>query len=394
VNNQSIYIISEDFYPSRGATAQLATELALGLIRSGYKIVVLTKYSGAYDDLGISTITFARSSSTGSVVHKSIRGILFSLYLIFWGLFRLERHSNLLIFSNPPFIGLCGTLLKLFKGSRYIFILQDLFPRSAVLSGILPPSGILTLAWRKLIKLACRHSSRTILLSQAMKDRSLLEYGWLDNVSVISNWALESKPPNQSTSHQIVSKWQARNHFVVLYSGNFGRLHEFITLLECARLTEDLPIKYIFAGKGAKFNHIKTYKEHFKLENVVIDEPCDLEALNSVIAIADLCVISLAPGSDDTVAPSKLYGILANGKPVLVISSSRAEIAQMVSKYNNGTHVHPGDIQTLRDRLVHLSRDKQTITKMGVNSFELYRSEYGLSKSLPKYIELLNTIPD
>ena len=392
MNNHKIFIITEYFYPSTGATSQLVTELVRGLTENGLNITVLTTTPQATNYTRFDTISFSHNRSINSVTGKLTRGLSFFYQLTLWGIRNLDRHSTLLIFSNPPFIGIYGALFRVFKGTPYVFVLQDLFPRSAIFAGILPAAGIFTQLWKLLIGLSCKLSNETILLSESMKTRALSEYGNIGKMSVISNWALNAQKPTTHVIKQFQQRWQTDGNFVVLYSGNFGRLHDFLTLLECARISQSEKIKYIFVGTGAKAAQIKTYKSYYHLDNVIIDEPQDLSSLNSIIAISDICAVSLAPGSDDTVAPSKLYGILANQKPILLVASPHADLSRLVVEKNIGICAAPGDIQGLHNQLQGLLEQPQILQQMGKNALSTYNESYGYKSALKHYNKVLATI--
>ena len=159
-------LISEHFAPSTGATAQLMTDLARGLAGRGWAITVLTATPGPA--MPFETIRLGGSrdgSTTRSVVQKALRGLRFFVGSLLWSLAHGRRGDVVLIVSNPPFIGLLGPWIRLLRGLSYVFVFQDLFPRSAVLSGVLPAAGPITVLWRGLMAEVCRRSSRTVVLS-------------------------------------------------------------------------------------------------------------------------------------------------------------------------------------------------------------------------------------
>ena len=97
----------------------------------------------------------------------------------------------MLIVSNPPFIGVIGPLLKWLRRLSYVFLFQDLFPRSAVLSGVLPRQGLATQAWHGLMQMVCEHSAATVVLNQSMARRLAGETSKSLPFRVNHNWPSE-----------------------------------------------------------------------------------------------------------------------------------------------------------------------------------------------------------
>lgn len=382
-----LLLISEHFEPSTGATAQLMTDLARGLHRRGWQITVITATSGPELDIPVVRLNGPErsASETRGVVGKALRGLRFLVGSLLWCLRRGRRGDGVLIVSNPPFIGLLGPLLLLSRGLRYVFIFQDLFPRSAVLSGVLPATGPLTLLWQELMAQVCSQSSQTVVLSQAMKTRLRRDLGREIPLTVIPNWAVERGSQIERKHSDFAAKHGYRDRFCVQYSGNFGRLHDLLTLLETARLLQQQSIQFVFIGGGAKQRQIEAYQSSFELTNVLQLPYQPRELLPESLAACDMAAIGLIPGAEDTVAPCKFYGILASGRPVLLIARRSCDLAQLVLSSGCGLVVEPGEAAELAQQLMEVSRQPDRVKAMGMNSLTLYKRQFGLEHSLTRY---------
>jgi glycosyltransferase involved in cell wall biosynthesis len=323
-----------------------------------------------------------------SLLAKALRGILFFVGSLCWCLRFGRRGQKVLIASNPPFIGLLGPILR-FWGFSYVFIFQDLFPRSAVLTGVLPAAGPLTWCWQTLMTLVCRQSSRTVVLSEAMEQRLVREFGSDLPVSLIHNWAVEAALPLPRAQNPFAKELGLESFFTVQYSGNFGRLHDLLTLLEAARLLECEPIRFLFIGDGAKVRQIEAYRTGLGLRNVIQLPYQPREKLPESLGACDLAAIGLIPGAEDTVAPCKFYGILASGRPVLLVARRTCDLAKLVLAENCGLVVEPGEAALLADALRVLQLDKPLVEAMGARSLALYRNRFGIKRSLAAYQALL-----
>lgn len=382
-NPDALIIVSEHFYPSSGATAQLIKNLADYLHHSGLPLVILTSTPG--DSSGPYPIYrfCSTSSNSSSILSKLFNGISFFAGALNWLLINSRSTNTLFIVSNPPFIGVLGLIINYIKRSHYLFLLQDLFPRSATLTGILPSRGPLPLFWKIITKIVLTNSASTIVLSESMKRRCQVEYDVVSNLHVIHNWPVFADPGPLN----IIT--EEHSTLVIQYSGNFGRLHDILTLLEAARLLKDEPIQFVFIGGGAKYEQITRYKEEYQMLNIEVYPYISIEELPQSIASCDISVVSLIPGAEDTVAPSKLYGILASSRPVLLIASEDCELARSVKLSGSGFVFNPGDSLSIADKLKFLLHHKSHIALAGSNAYLLYLNQYRPEHSLNQYSTLI-----
>ncbi|WP_415399097.1 glycosyltransferase family 4 protein [Synechococcus sp. W4D4] len=388
-STKELIILTENFSPSTGATAQLVTDLADDLYRSGISLRVLTATCGPSDHAYPVLRLSSSSSPSVGILKKVIHGFLFFTGTATWLLVNIQKHQSLLIVSNPPFIGLIGVLVSLIRRTRYVFLFQDVFPRSASLTGILPAHGPLILLWRSLLKLVLIRSQTTVVLSSSMIRRCKSEFGSDIQLEFIPNWAVFSPQSKAKLESQLAYSWDLQNTFTVQYSGNFGRLHEILIILEAARMLQAYPIMFVFVGGGAKADQIEKYRATYNLTNVIVKPYQPRALLADSLASCDISIVSLIPGADDTVAPSKLYGILASSKPVLLLSSEESEIASLITHNKCGLVVPHGDPVLLSKTLIYLSKTPDQVVKMGKNALILYKKNYGRAKSISQYHQLL-----
>ena len=388
---QRLLLISEHFEPSTGATAQLMTDLAEGLHRRGWSLTVLTATPGGALNFPVQRLG-GRSGVAIGVTAKVLRGARFLLGSLLWCLWHGRRGDGVLIVSNPPFIGILGPLLQLSRHLPYIFIFQDLFPRSAVLSGVLPAAGPVALVWRSLMQQVCRHSATTVVLSQAMEERLRRDLGRELPLEVIHNWAVErglSRPRAQNT---FAKEHGFEDRFTLQYSGNFGRLHDLLTLLEAARLLQHTTVQFVFIGGGAKGGQIEAYQQGFGLKNVLQLPYQPRQRLPESLSACDLSAIGLIPGAEDTVAPSKFYGILASGRGIVLIARRSCDLAQLVLREGCGIVVEPGEAAELAERLRALNEAPEEVAAMGERSRTLYERQFGVDRSIDRYAAVLERL--
>ena len=384
-----LVVITEHFAPSTGATAQLISDLVQDFQATNHQVCVLTSTSYHKRDSDDVVRLSSPFSSSKSILFKALSGTVFFVRVLIWLLTNSATFTRILIVSNPPFIGLLGPLINCFLGKTYIFLLQDLFPRSAFLSGVLPAAGPLAKLANYLTQLVVTRSHTTIVLSQSMKSRCLKEYGPRANITVIPNWSVIPSVSISKYQSSLSITYSSDKYFSVQYSGNFGRLHDILTILEAARILQHEPIQFLFIGDGCKRAQIIAYARKYNLKNVHLYDYQPRELLSDSLVATDVSVVSLIPGAEDTVAPSKLYGILASSRPVILISNPSSELASILKTHNAGFVCRPGDVKELADTIASLSRDSNTLAHMQHSALRLYQNCYGRDKSFDRYLKIL-----
>ena len=383
-------VITEHFRPSNGATAQLITDLVVGLQSLNHNTIVLTSTPLSRPCTENNVIRFQQSLSVSpSILSKALSGNIFLFKSLVWAIYNRKAYSNILIISNPPYSGIVGILLKLIYGKPYYFLFQDIFPRSAVLAGILPARGPILYAINIIMRQICENSQTVILLSSDMLRRAQRDFGHRFNTTIIPNWSI----PTPVSSAYLDSNNSTDRHQAPIrlqYSGNHGRLHDIMTIIEAARLLTSYPILFEFIGGGPKYSYTHQYIESFELSNVVCKPYQDRLSLQAVISSCDASFVSLMPGAEDTVAPSKLYGILACSKPVILLSSPTSDLAQLMLSSNSGYVVEPGDVPGMVSLLKTFVFSKKELSEKSHSAHKLYMSCFQKQHSIKQYQNLLS----
>jgi glycosyltransferase involved in cell wall biosynthesis len=212
-----------------------------------------------------------------------------------------------------------------------------------------------------------------------------------DKIHVIHSWA----DPNFIIPIAKSENWFAKLYgltdcFVVLYSGNLGRCHDSQTLLNCAQLLMNRPdIKFVFIGNGVGSQVIKQAIASGQLPNVMQLPYQDREVLPYSLTACDLSLVSILPNVGDTIAPSKIYGILAAAKPVAVICPKDNYLREIVDEGNCGNCFENGDAQELADYICWLADNPHIQEKLGKNARKLLERHYTIDQAIPKYIAAL-----
>lgn len=392
-------IISQYFYPSYASTSQLMTDLACGLADRNYHVRVYTGTPSSSLEPSLSLefdkVKITRSpdplQSSKSILGKLVSSLFFLVGALFYVIFKVDKKDSLLITSNPPYSGIIGIVFKLLKGGKYYFLLQDVFPESAILSGIIKPESKLIFFINKLIYSICKNSEKTIILSESMKKLMESKYPDLNNLCIIENWSIENISITTKENNAFANEYGLDKQFTVLYSGNIGRLHDIETLAETIKnLNVAQPnVQFVFIGDGAKLKLLEDYQHKFTLKNLLLLPFQPRELLSQTLTACDVALVSLVKGAEQIVAPCKLYGMLASGRAIVSISEQGSYIDNLLSSGDCGINCPPGNHEQLADILKTLSISPERVKTMGLNSHKLYLDKYTLNRALGEYEAVL-----
>lgn len=290
--------------------------------------------------------------------HTHFGKLIIMLTYIVWGaffsLFGPPVNRNIFL-TQPPLFSLWGGVLKLVRGQDYSQVLMDIYPEVAIEAGLLSPSSPITRLLNFLAHSSLKFADRIIVIGRCM-ERRVIDMGINPNyITFIPNWAdQEAIYPIKSEENPLRREWGWQNKFVVLYSGNIGVSHFFDDLLEvCRRLRNNHNLVFAFIGEGQRLNDIKAFKEAYNLDNIVILPFQDQTLLARSLSAGDIHFVSLRNRFEGLVVPSKTYGILAAGRPVLYQGPPNSEIAQLIETEKVGTVVPLDDADQLEEVILN-----------------------------------------
>ncbi|WP_316436942.1 glycosyltransferase family 4 protein [Leptolyngbya sp. NK1-12] len=371
-------VITQFFPPDFAATGQLIEELVRQLGQQGVDVKVFTGQPGyafqstsapAYEQAGLVQIKRSRTSQMWPkrIRGKAINGILFMIRAVLHLLKNCRRRNIVLITTAPPFLPIVGYLAHLLFGMSYICLLYDLYPDIAVELGVISRRHWLTRLWHALNEQVWKHADGIIVLSSAMQERVANRCPEVANkISVIHSWADSNTiVPIPKSKNWFAMKHRLIEPFTVLYSGNLGRCHDVDTMLEAAILLRDEPIQFVCIGNGAKREILIQKVQELGLTNFLFLPYQDRDVLPYSLTACDLSLVSVSPGMDSLVAPSKLYSALSAGRPIAVICPKQAYLNQVIAEAGCGATFENGDAAKLANFIRLLQQDRQTAERMG-----------------------------
>jgi colanic acid biosynthesis glycosyl transferase WcaI len=400
-----VVFVNRYFYPDQSATSRIVSDLAFRLAERGLTVAVITSRQ-LYEnpDAGLSphdvlrgvtihripTATLGRARLVGRALDYASFHAIASYKLA-----RLLAPGDVVVAeTDPPLISVALSPVARWHGALLINWLQDIFPEvaSALTPGILPK-------WIERLLVSMRdhslhHAAMNVVLSDGMGERLRARGIDTTRTRVIPNWAdtisLVPRSPAESFTRR---KLGLQKQFVVGYSGNFGRAHEFETLLKAALLLrEDSGFTFLMTGNGAKVQELRRAVGEAKLASFVFQDYQPAEFLADNMSAANIHVVSLLPALEGLIVPSKVYGILAVGRPVLFIGHPQGDLAGMIRNHDCGIALAVGESERLAAELHALREDPPRLESMGRNARRLALERYTSEQAVGAWLTLLETV--
>ncbi len=395
-------IFTQFYPPDYAATGQLIEELAIQLGELGINVKVFTgqpgyafKKDSAPLKERLDKILIRRSRTTrfwnSRIRGKAINGVLFCLRSGLHLLKAAGRGDILLITTAPPFLQVLGYLANLCFGTPYVCLIYDLYPDVAVELKVVSAENWLVMGWNWLNKKIWRQAQSIVVLSHTMKERVSAKCPEVrDKISVIHNWA----NPDWIVPIVKENNWFAQKHdlvdkFTVMYSGNMGRCHEMDTIMSAAIQLQNEDIQFVFIGGGAKHQICVQQVSKLNLPNCRFLPYQEKHVLPHSLTACDLSLVSISSGMEGLVAPSKLYGILAAGRPVAAICEPHSYLKLLLSEANCGATFNNGDGTGLAKFIRRLAQDRELATNMGTAGRQYLESNFTPEIIAQEYSKLL-----
>lgn len=397
-----IVFVNRFFYPDQSATSQLLTDLARALARSGFTVHVICSRQ-SYNDPAARLPR--QESSDGVTVHRiwttrfgrdRLLGRALD-YASFYGssavaMLRLLRRGDTVIAkTDPPLISIVAMVAAKIKGAQLINWLQDIFPEVASLLGANPLPRPLDALLRNCRNRSLRSARVNVVLGECMRDR-LLRLGIPANrIEIIENWAeCSQEAPKEASGGVLRAKMALSDKFVVGYSGNLGRAHEFNTLLGAAEILKfDAEIVFLMIGGGAGMPKLLKATVERGLDNFLFLPYQPRENLCDSLAASDVHWVSLLPELEGLIVPSKFYGILAAARPTVFIGNPDGELARAIRAGECGVTVAVGDVDALVDAIRQLKNDSAHRGRLGSNAYQRYREHYSAPRAFDRWARIV-----
>jgi colanic acid biosynthesis glycosyl transferase WcaI len=295
-----------------------------------------------------------------------------------------------LAMTDPPFEGIVGAFVALLKWKPYAYNIRDMYPDMAVGGSIVEP-GILARVWEKLHRWALRRADCVIVLGQDMRTRIIAKRVDPSRIEIVRDGTEISLPnsPQSPLDEEVVRAIRSDFRFVLLHAGNLGFYGAWETLLAAARELEKDNVGFVFVGEGAQRAPIEAASKGFSNVRFLPFFPSN--KVPSVLAAPDAHIITVKRGLEGVVVPSKMYGILAAGKPIIAVAPMETDAAAYGEKSGFAVATDPDKPAELVSAVRKLIAEPNRLRAMSQAALRVAPS-YDRVKELQKFSAIIGRL--
>jgi colanic acid biosynthesis glycosyl transferase WcaI len=401
-----LWVVSELYYPELTSTGYFMTGVAEGLA-TGREVRVLCSqptYS-ARGTLAPETevrngVRIERCAGTrfdkDRLLLRLVNLVTISAAIGWRVLRRVRRGDVVIVVTNPPSLPFVVWAAARLRGARVVLRIEDVYPEVLVAAGMAGPRSGLVRVVGAATRQLYRRMERVIVLGRDMHALAAAKMGdRADRVVHISNWGeVGLVTPRPRAGNPVLARLGVLDRFVVQYMGNMGRTHGVDALGEAASRLRDHPrLHFLFVGWGARKAALEQRVASEGLRQVSILPGCPQEELADHANACDLSVIAFQAGMAGVSVPSRMYNVMAAGKPILAAAEAHSELAQVVTEERIGWVVPPGDVDALV-AAIRAAADLPApeLAAMGARAREAVERKYAPGPVVTAYLALADEL--
>lgn len=405
-DKKNLLIYAHYYYPDVASTGQILTELAEGLKDTFHTTVICTvpSYTGKisqhyrkhkyyFENInGVNVLRIRVPEFRKNFTPSRIYNILSYFLSAIAATFRVDRQDYVFTISQPPVLGgMLGVIGKRIKKAKLIYNIQDFNPEQVQAVEFSHNKTLLGMMML-LDKYSCRQAKKVIVVGRDMVDTLCRRFDSLPDYAYINNWINEKEifplPREDRQVEQFKRQYGLQDKFVIMYSGNIGLYYDLLNIIKVIETFQNRQeVVFAFIGEGSVLYELKDYQEKKRLSNVVFIPYQDKNKLIYSLNAGDVHFVVNAKGIKGVSVPSKLYGVMAAGKPVLGILEKGSEARLIVEEAGCGISVDPGDyeaIEGLMQKFIEL-KDAPELREMGAKGRDYLIHHLTKDVSIKKY---------
>lgn len=405
---KKLLIYAHYFYPDVASTGQILTELCEGMTDTFdiTVICVVPSYSGTIDEKyktkriykeehnGIKIIRVRVPEFQKSNKVSRIKNLLAYFFNSLLATLKIEKQDYIYTISQPPILGgVLGVLGKWLKGGKLIYNIQDFNPEQTMAVGY-SKNKLLLNTVMAVDKFSCKKADKVIVVGRDMQEtlRNRFNNKKVPKNVFINNWINEKEIyPLEQNHPRIVEfkeKYNLKDKFIIMYSGNIGLYYDLENIIKVIGEFKDREdVVFAFVGDGTVKDKVEAYVNENNLSNVTFIPYQDKADLIYSLNAADIHWVVNAKGIKGVSVPSKLYGVMAAGKPVLGVLDEGSEARLIVEECNCGVCIEPENYKEISNNIEYILNNKEEIRALGSNGRQYLESNLTKEVSINKYKE-------
>lgn len=410
MSQPQLVLLYHFFHPDEVISARLFSDLAQHMSQRGWRVVAMpaARLYGSemrlpareqWESVDIQRV-WRPSLKQASNVGRILNALTMLLAWTWRAIITRSAAPEVVVIGTDPILSILVAIpWRLFRPrTRIVHWCHDVHPEASIAEGALGGHSLIVRLLKAALTLAYRRCDAIVDLGACMREllrkyqpRSAPSANASTAVIIetITPWALVEPDAVQTPAATVHEELFGQSRLGCLYSGNLGRAHEFELFLALARAARQHDIGFCFAGRGARMQPLK---EALVPEdtNVRFAGFAEESQLNQRLQAGDVHLVSLQPSWTGTVVPSKFFGALAIGRPILFVGSAQCAIAHWIRQHEVGWHLTADNLSAIVAELDRLAADPTQRAALNLHCQSVYHAHFSKAKQLQRWCELIS----
>jgi len=303
----------------------------------------------------------------------------------------MRKGDQLLVVTNPPLLPFAMVLAAKMRRVESVVLIHDVYPDVLVATGIASNGSWLVRAYSHMARWLYQKADHIVVLGRDMRELIVRRFdGASEKISVIPNWADTWRiRPAPTKGESLRKRLGLEGKFVVQHLGNMGRTHGIESMADAAEFLREYPdIHFMAVGTGFQKERLLKRIADTSLTNVSVLPPCSDDELEAYLNACDIALISFRSGMAGVSVPSRMYNVMAAGKPIIAVADAECEIARVVSEEAIGTVVPPEDSRELAAAILAARDNPSRLHDFGRRARQVAEDKYSADAVLGHYLTL------
>ena len=418
-DKKKILIHTLIFSPDGVSTAYLYNDIALAFKKAGYDVVVLTTtphFNLVKEQLAVQPMkwgvwgVYKKSLFRGAnselangipvyhIPQKKFKSTVLRLIgFVYWHIVSFlmalfMKNIDVILSPSPPLtIGRLNNWLGKLKGCKVVYNVQEIYPD--ILNK--PETSFVHRYLRSMERKVYNQSDAVTTIDQVFYDTIVDRFEDQSKLHIIPNFVdTDLYKSGVSTAKLDKSLFPENDNIKLLYAGNIGWAQDWKPLVKLAEKTRNLPVEYFLIGMGKMRSWVEEQKQTLGLDKLHILDYQPRHLMPAILAYSDLQYIFMTPESEGMGFPSKVYTIMACGRPLLVCSGENTPIVNFLKPIGCAKLITDHDLDRKTDEMTQwlagMTREK--LREMGAKGEAVVKAEYAKEIVTNKYVELINSL--
>ncbi len=399
-----VWVVSELYYPEETSTGYFLSRIAEGLT-DDYDVRAVcaqptysrrgTRAPWRERHAGVDIRRCRATTLDKDVLPFRLANLVTISVSIAWHLARHVRRGDVvLVTTNPPALSMLTAFVCRLRRAACVLLIHDVYPDSLIAAGMLSSRSVAARLMARLTRTLYRRVSRVSVIGRDMESLVRRKTGEpaSGRIVVIPNWPEPELMETAREGNALLGALGLESKFVLQYAGNMGRVHGLDTLVEAARRlhTPAPDVHFLFIGSGARKRWLEEAIAREGLTNVTLLPSRPRSDQHVFLPACDVAVTAFVPGMAGVGVPSRLYNILAVGRPIIGAVDETSELARVVREEQIGWTVPPGDVDRLVAAILEARADPVRLRMMGRRARAAAETKYSMDRAMAAYHALID----